>query len=223
MRGLYKLQQTRTNPWAISAEADSRPKSAHRYNVAEQQQIYKSEIERIWRAQYDSLSRKDEPELSPEDDVPPEPKKPLRQASLKIETPHSPVPMSPVPGPASPVYSRGSSLERDREMSLGPDGSRRVLRIKRLASDILSISQFLIRSSFQVDGEWQTEIIRDPAVIRAYARARQLIEEETILADNLAPTGDADTDKRYKKRYGAIFHFLCAMTDLSAHLDWRNV
>ncbi|KIM70364.1 hypothetical protein SCLCIDRAFT_1207703 [Scleroderma citrinum Foug A] len=165
------------------AEAESRPKSAHRYNVAEQQQIYKSEIERIWKAQYDSLSRKDEPELSPEEDVPPEPKKPQRQGSLRIETPHSPAAMSPVPGPISPAYSRGSSLERDREMSLGPDGSRRVLRIKRL-----------------VDGEWQTEIIRDAAVIRAYIRARQLIEEETTLADNLAPTGDADTDKRYRKR-----------------------
>lgn len=61
--------------------------------------------------------------------------------------------------------------------------------------------------SSQADGEWQTEIIRDAAVIRAYIRARQLIEEETTLADNLAPTGDADTDKRYRKRYGAIFQF----------------
>jgi len=67
-------------------------------------------------------------------------------------------------------------------MSMGPD-SRKVLRIKRL-----------------VDDEWQIEIIRDPAVIRAYVRARLAIEEEATLADNLAPTGDADTDKRYKKR-----------------------
>ncbi|KAI6031564.1 TAF1 transcription initiation factor TFIID subunit TAF1 [Pisolithus microcarpus] len=134
------------------AEAENRPKSAHRYNVAEQQQIYKSEIERIWKAH--------------------------------LTTPHSPAAMSPAPvGPASPAFSRGSSLDRDREMSLGPDGSRKVLRIKRL-----------------VDGEWRTEIIRDPAVIRAYVRARQQIEEEMTLADNLAPTGDADTDKRYKKR-----------------------
>ncbi|KAF8445744.1 TAF1 transcription initiation factor TFIID subunit TAF1 [Boletus edulis BED1] len=167
------------------AEAENRPKSAHRYNVAEQQQIYKSEIERIWKAQFDSLSRKDEPQLTPEDEAPPpDIKKPLqRQASMRIETPFSPA-MSPAPGrPSSPAFSRGSSLERDREMSLGPDGSRKVLRIRRL-----------------VDDEWQTEIIRDPAVIRAYVRARLAIEEEATLADNLAPTGDADTDKRYKKR-----------------------
>jgi hypothetical protein len=53
----------------------------------------------------------------------------------------------------------------------------------------------------KVDGLWQTEIIRDPAVIRAYVRGRQALEEEATLADSLAPTGDADKDKRAKKRY----------------------
>jgi transcription initiation factor TFIID subunit 1 len=52
----------------------------------------------------------------------------------------------------------------------------------------------------QVDGVWETEIIRDAAVIRAYVRGRQQIEEEATLADSLAPTGDADRDKRAKKR-----------------------
>jgi transcription initiation factor TFIID subunit 1, fungi type len=52
----------------------------------------------------------------------------------------------------------------------------------------------------QINGEWQTEIIRDPAVIRAYVRGRHLLEEEATLADSLAPTGDADKDKRAKKR-----------------------
>jgi transcription initiation factor TFIID subunit 1 len=31
-------------------------------------------------------------------------------------------------------------------------------------------------------------------------RGRQLLEEEATLADSLAPTGDADKDKRAKKR-----------------------
>ncbi|KAH6916934.1 atypical/TAF1 protein kinase [Coprinopsis sp. MPI-PUGE-AT-0042] len=148
------------------AEAESRPKSAHRYNVAEQQQIYKSEIERIWKAQYDSLSRKDEPDLTDEDE---------RQHKQKLLAISAPTRDSPA------AFSRASSLER--EGSLGPDGSKKVLRIRRL-----------------VDGEWQTEIIRDAAVIRAYVRGRQLIEEEATLADHLAPTGDADKDKRAKKR-----------------------
>ncbi|KAJ6621101.1 TAF1 transcription initiation factor TFIID subunit TAF1 [Mycena sp. CBHHK59/15] len=166
------------------AEAENRPKSAHRYNVAEQQVIYKSEIERIWKAQFDSLSRKDEPQLTEEEKEEDAPK--ARQSSVRQET--VPPEMPPTAGPSSsvpvsPAFSRGSSLERERDMSMGPDGSSRVLRIKRL-----------------ILGEWQTEIIRDSAVIRAYVRGRQAIEEEATLADSLAPTGDADKDKRAKKR-----------------------
>jgi len=72
----------------------------------------------------------------------------------------------------------------DREISLGPDGNAsKVLRIKRFA-----------------DGKWVTEIVRDVAVINAYVRRRQLIEEEGTKADALAPTGDAERDKRAKKR-----------------------
>ncbi|OMH80156.1 putative transcription initiation factor TFIID [Zancudomyces culisetae] len=38
------------------AEIESRPKSAHRYNVAEQQEIYREEIDRIWNGQLRLLS-----------------------------------------------------------------------------------------------------------------------------------------------------------------------
>lgn len=120
-----------------TAEAESRPKSAHRYNVAEQQQIYKSEIERIWKAQFDSLSRRDEPQLTPEEEKGEvkEVKKPLqlqRQPSIR---PFSPVMSPPMAGPSrppSPAFSRGSSVDKDHDLNLGPDGSRNVLRIKRL-------------------------------------------------------------------------------------------
>lgn len=52
----------------ITAQIRARPKSAHRYNVAEQQQIYREEIARIWKAQLDSLSITTEPELSDNED-----------------------------------------------------------------------------------------------------------------------------------------------------------
>ena len=42
--------------------------------------------------------------------------------------------------------------------------------------------------------------MRDPAVIRAYVRRRQIIEEENTTADRLAPTGDEERDKRARKR-----------------------
>lgn len=175
------------------AEAEARPKSAHKYNVAEQQQIYRSEVDRIWKAQYDSLSRKEEPELSDHEEEPPKQidfSKAQRRLSVfagaqEEGRAHSPPAASPVAQrysiPPSPAFSRGSSLER--EGSLGPDSAKKVLRIKRM-----------------VDGEWKYEIVRDPAVIAAYVRKRQTIEEETTLADTLAPTGDAERDARAKKR-----------------------
>ncbi|KAH9035076.1 TAF1 transcription initiation factor TFIID subunit TAF1 [Lactarius hengduanensis] len=166
------------------AEAENRPKSAHRYNVAEQQLIYKSEIERIWKAQFASLSRKDEPQLSDDEDD----KSLLSQRIGRRESRALSPTIAFTGGPAaavaapSPGFSRASSIERDRDVSVGPDG-RRVLRIKRL-----------------IDGKWNTEIVRDAAVVRAYVRRRQIIEDETTGADTLAPTGDIDRDARAKKR-----------------------
>jgi transcription initiation factor TFIID subunit 1 len=128
----------------LAAEAENRPKSAHRYNVAEQQQVYKSEIERIWKAQHDSLSRKDEPPLDVVEDekIFKKPLPPQRQGSVSgdyVMSPgFSPGFSPPGTGPSampSPALSRGSSVDRDRETSLGPDGPRRVLRIRRLVSD----------------------------------------------------------------------------------------
>ena len=54
----------------------------------------------------------------------------------------------------------------------------------------------------QIGNEWKIEIIRDISVINAYVKKRQTMEEENTTADALAPTGDAEKDKRAKKRYG---------------------
>lgn len=124
----------------LAAEAENRPKSAHRYNVAEQQQVYKSEIERIWKAQHDSLSRKDEPPLDvvEDDKTFKKPFPPQRQGSVSGDYVMSPGFSPSGTGPSampSPALSRGSSVDRERETSLGPDGLRRVLRIRRFVSD----------------------------------------------------------------------------------------
>ncbi|KAI0034145.1 hypothetical protein K488DRAFT_84237 [Vararia minispora EC-137] len=159
------------------AQLENRPKSQHRYNVAEQQQIYKSEIERIWKAQFAALSKKDPPELSDDED---DSKKSVKKNSIQVKSYAAPVEAGPSNAVQSPVFSRASSAERAE--SVDPD-SRKVLRIKRY-----------------IEGEWRTEIVREPAVIRAYVKRRQIIEEESTMADSLAPTGDADRDKRAKRR-----------------------
>jgi len=105
----------------FKAEAENRPKSAHRYNVAEQQLIYKSEIERIWKAQFDSLSRKDEPQLTAEDERRDKQQQLAIAAQMKQR---EATPMDP--------FSRASSADPGRDQSMDPEGSsRRVLRIKR--------------------------------------------------------------------------------------------
>ena len=113
-------------------------------------------------------------------------------------------------GPGSPAaFSRGSSLARERESSMGPDAQKnRVLRIKRF-----------------VGGEWKTEIVRDAAVINAYVKRRQAIEEENTTADALAPTGDAEKDRRAKKRYGRSGLMYCPVLVFSYfifNLGWRK-
>ena len=120
-----------------SAEAENRPKSAHRYNVAEQQNVYRSEIERIWKAQYDSLSRKNEPQFTAEDEerynASVNAQKQLARGRSRLDDDDN---RGSVP-PMSPSYSRASSLERD--VSLGPESSHRVLRVKRLVSNNIYI------------------------------------------------------------------------------------
>lgn len=66
-------------------------------------------------------------------------KKPQKQTSIRSDSqPYSNV-GPPIAGPSTqptppPPVSRGSSMDREREGSIGPDGSKSVLRIKRLVS-----------------------------------------------------------------------------------------
>ncbi len=50
------------------AEAEAKSKSGHKYSVAEQQAVYRSEIDRIWNAQCRSLSNPIPPKLTAEDE-----------------------------------------------------------------------------------------------------------------------------------------------------------
>jgi hypothetical protein len=74
--------------------------------------------------------------------------------------------------------------------------------------------------SLQVDGQWETEIIRDQAVIRAYIKSKEMAEEEMTEADSLAPTGDVDKDARARKRYTA--RFPPSPNRLTFTTGWKN-
>ncbi|CDS07510.1 hypothetical protein LRAMOSA01459 [Lichtheimia ramosa] len=170
------------------AQIEARPKSAHRYNVAEQQQIYKEEIARIWKAQLDALSSKEEPELSDhegegDDDT--------SQAADS--------PMTASPAFYSRRYERSQSeaIEDDELSVTGSLSSRSNYQIDN-ANKYLVIRR-LIR---QPNGEktWNEEVVRDQVVIKSYLRQRQMIEEEATSAEALEPTGDTEKNARMKKR-----------------------
>jgi hypothetical protein len=50
------------------------------------------------------------------------------------------------------------------------------------------------------DGTWKSETIRDAAVIAAYLRQRQLIEQDDFPDETLVPTDDQERNKLYRKK-----------------------
>lgn len=170
----------------------SRPKSAHKYNVQEQQEIYKEEIARIWKSQWDSLSNPREPFLTAEDEdrhrgrLAADKKASIKAMNAVVDTPMS---NAGTPGPsgrAGTPMSRAGSVDLDdgASMTSGRNGGKaKTLRIKRL-----------------INGRWETEIVRDPSVIKAYVTQRRVIDEEKLEADELLPSDDESKNERRKKR-----------------------
>ncbi|GAA5893952.1 hypothetical protein JCM8208_001289 [Rhodotorula glutinis] len=182
------------------AEMSNRPKSAHKYNVQEQQDIYKEEIARIWKAQWESLSSHREPLLTQEDEDRHRGRLiAAKKASLKAaagaaasasaaDTPAS-ASGTPAAFRAGTPGSRAGSVDLDDGASVvsKPDGrgggKAKTLRIRRLIS-----------------GVWETEIVRDPSVIKAYMHQRSVVDEEKLEADELLPSDDESKNERRRKR-----------------------
>ncbi|GAA5974601.1 hypothetical protein JCM5350_001213 [Sporobolomyces pararoseus] len=168
------------------AEMATRPKSAHKYNVQEQQDIYKEEVARIWKSQWDSLSNPVEPLLTQEDeDRQRQNAKAKKIASTSANTPASAM-GTPAGDRAGTPGSRASSPGMDdgaSVVSAKNGGKAKTLRIRRL-----------------VNGKWETEIIRDPSVIKAYVHQRSVIDEENLQADELLPSDDEGKNERRRKR-----------------------
>jgi hypothetical protein len=55
------------------------------------------------------------------------------------------------------------------------------------------------------DGTWKSETVRDSAVIAAYIRQRQLIEQDDFPDESLVPTNDSERNKLIKKKWVAVW------------------
>ncbi|KAI7896186.1 uncharacterized protein EV154DRAFT_492635 [Mucor mucedo] len=186
------------------AQIEARPKSAHRYNVAEQQQIYREEIARIWKAQLESLGNKIEPILSDheEEDEERDVDQVDSPSASEYDWGHHRNSHGMSPSPATPSYHRS---RYDRATSEIDDDDVSVTGSLNSSYHVNSQNKYLIiRRLIAPPGggekTWQQEVVRDPVVIKSYLRQRQMIEEEATSAEALEPTDDEEKNARMKKR-----------------------
>ncbi|KAF9171616.1 hypothetical protein BGX21_008150 [Mortierella sp. AD011] len=187
------------------AQIELLPKSTHRYNVAEQQQVYREEITRIWNTQREALSRIEEidgknDEIGGDDEDEEESYNRQRREMSTADRNR----VSPSPSLFG-RYRDSGDRDRDRDMDddnvsvAGSISSRTSVGNLGSSRNKYLIIKRLVR---QENGEsvWKSETIRDPAVMNAYIRQRQLIEESSISTEALEPTNDEAKNQRMKKR-----------------------
>ncbi|KAG0369678.1 hypothetical protein BC939DRAFT_405952 [Gamsiella multidivaricata] len=191
------------------AQIELLPKSTHRYNVAEQQQVYKEEITRIWNAQREALSKIEEingndDEIAGSDDDEEESYNRQRREMSAVDRNR----VSPSPSLFGRYRDSGDrDRDRDRDHDMDDDNISVAGSISSRTSAGnfgSSRNKYLIikRLVRQPNGEaiWKSETIRDPAVMNNYIRHRQLIEESSISTEALEPTDDEAKNERMRKR-----------------------
>ncbi|KAG9025969.1 hypothetical protein FRB95_009534 [Tulasnella sp. JGI-2019a] len=173
------------DPEAKEAEIAAKTKSTHRYTVADQHTAYRQEIDRIWKAQHDSLSNPIPPALSDEEDEPLPSHSISRRGSVQPgRRDRSPSVISERVGSRGMSVGFGGQGDGGSVDGRGGDAmSNRVLRIRRL-----------------IEGKWTMEIIRDQRVITAYVDRKRAEEEAMVDVEDVQVTGDAAVDARNAKR-----------------------
>ncbi|KAJ2005233.1 hypothetical protein GGI04_002322 [Coemansia thaxteri] len=182
------------------AEIEARPKSAHRYNVAEQQQIYKDEITCIWNKQHQALTRSAAQveaaalaatagvgeAYSDENVIVPEINDCFGDAAITrcasaVDTAHV------VPGSAV-------------------DASQRLAQGQQNPSSVTAHANFImpnrkglvirraVKSPYTGELMWRTEVVRDMAVVQAYLRQRRIIENLARDRESLFDNGESAAD-----------------------------
>ncbi|KAJ1721418.1 hypothetical protein LPJ53_004048 [Coemansia erecta] len=175
------------------AEIEARPKSAHRYNVAEQQQIYKEEITSIWNKQFRTLTRPVAETRPPTDAnrdenvIVPVINDMFGDSGIGQDDLTAIDPTRMPAGSAMDVslkMARGTMSEQQQQTTTVHANcvqpNRKGLVIRRA-----------VRSPYTGELMWKTEVVRDQAVIQAYLRQRRIIEN---LAHRGAGLFDSEAD-----------------------------
>ncbi|KAF9901779.1 hypothetical protein EC991_005661 [Linnemannia zychae] len=189
------------------AQIELLPKSTHRYNVAEQQQVYKEEINRIWNAQRSALSKIEEidggdDEIGGDSDNDEDENYDRQRREMSTVDRNR---VSPSPSLFG-RYRDHSERDRDRDRDNDDDDNVSVtgsVSSRTSAGNFGSKNKYLIIKRLyrapNGDPVWKTETIRDPAVMNTYIRQRQTIEESSVSMETLEPTDDEAKNQRMKK------------------------
>ncbi|KAJ1903994.1 hypothetical protein LPJ81_002758 [Coemansia sp. IMI 209127] len=175
------------------AEIEARPKSAHRYNVAEQQQIYKDEISAIWNKQFRSLTLSEPPRRhvseahSDENIIVPEINDVFGDSATGQGI-AAIVPAHMVPGSAMDVSNKMARGSQPAQQQKQPQQTTTTVHANFIQPNKKGlIIRRAVKSPYTGELMWRTEIVKDLAVIQAYLRQRRIIE-------NLAHSRDSQYD-----------------------------
>ncbi|GAA93428.1 hypothetical protein E5Q_00069 [Mixia osmundae IAM 14324] len=166
------------------AQLAKRPKGHQKISPSEQHAIYEEEIERIWKAQNTALSSHKRPQLTVEDE--------MRARGSSRDQRGSSVYGTPAASGLSPgQMSRASSPERSRMHGDADEtGSY---------SGSLGATAKFLKIKRRIGERWMSEIVRDPAVIAAYTRQRQIIEDKSMDVETVVLSNDPKQQERQRR------------------------
>ncbi|KAJ1729914.1 hypothetical protein LPJ61_003296 [Coemansia biformis] len=194
------------------AEIEARPKSAHRYNVAEQQQIYKEEIACIWGKQFRALSRFRPPALpeteanADENIIVPE----INDLFGDAETSDCISVIDPTRSAAGNAMDVSRRLADELNGTQSATAHANFIRPNRKGL----VVRRAVRSPYTGELTWRTEVVRDLAVVQAYLRQRRIIE-------NLAAQNAGGEDEDGGDMFGARMGSGDPQADLAAETQAR--
>ncbi|KAJ2513435.1 hypothetical protein GGI11_004400, partial [Coemansia sp. RSA 2049] len=199
------------------AEIEARPKSAHRYNVAEQQQIYKEEISCIWNKQFKALSQGEPPNIRvseahrDENIIVPEINDMFGDSATgegvaAIEAAHM------VPGSAMDVSHKLAHGLQQPAQQQQPSPHQHQQKNQQKQTTTTAHANFIqpnkksliirraVKSPYTGELMWRTEVIKDLAVIQAYLRQRRIIESMAHSRDTHQYDEDDDDEALFQSQ-----------------------
>ncbi|KAI8812169.1 hypothetical protein BJ742DRAFT_795086 [Cladochytrium replicatum] len=195
--------------------AELRARPSHRFSIAEQQQVYKEEIDRIWTAQLKTLSSTadivlTDDEDQADDDLPRKSRMDFEDDDRRVGGssggPDFPFSNVSSPGPFSPASMGGpdgdvySDAEQEDSQSvagsvMGGASSTSHGAVGAIVHGGGKGNKHLVINRL-VKGEWKAEIVTDPRVINSYLRQRRIIEARDQETEGVPLTEDEERRRR---------------------------